>query len=254
MSDDLNLIQKKCGDGFGSEVVHRTGAKLHWFGSLSATWDTLNRLVPGNEADDMVINVWSRELMRHWTEGVRPLGKDVFIFDTQFYRTEGVGSLTTGGRISSLMRRYTERTVDKRGVLGLMAFDMVAVPVHCPDRNHWEFGIVDFENKRFEYYDSLSHSQNKRRCEDFAANMTRFFQVYARIRGVLNINMAKWPRRFNTGIWDEPMPVQHDSTSCGYCMLTTLEQRVLGRAPLHAVGTKMQRRMAAHLLTRYYSS
>ena len=128
---------RECREGNGNNPVHRTGPLEHQFTNLTATWDTISRLAPGNEANDMVINVWFRELVRWFTTGKTPLDHDVYVFDTQFYQTGHPGCLCHGTPTTVLMDHHTRKTVDKRGLLGLFGFDCIVVPMHVGSGTHW---------------------------------------------------------------------------------------------------------------------
>jgi Ulp1 family protease len=244
--------RKQCRDGNRYEVVHRTGALKGQFRNMSASWETIALLAPGSMADDTVINVWFRELVRWFIEGVYPLDTDMFVFDSQFYQTGRSGCLCYGTPTATIIASQTRKTADTRGVLGVLGFDYIVVPMNVNSGTHWAVGIVDMKRNRFELYDSMLASHDPDYCEEFAARISVFLTEYAELKGLPVLHeYHTWARFTNTGLHGEPMPQQNDGASCGYYILMAVEQRIMGRE-LEDVSEKLRRRITRHLTSRLF--
>lgn len=143
--------------------------------------------------------------------------------------------------------RYLSEVV---GVLGILRYDMLIVPIW--DGSHWTCGVVDLVNERFEVYDSNTSSQASRNCDVFANTLTRFLKKYAAFIGSVtsaSIPFHTWERTFNTGPDGEQMPVQTDGSSCGVFMLAVMEFRARDKpVRFTARQVPMFRRSIAYML------
>lgn len=236
----------------GQQTAFKTKKIKGFDTSNIMTWDVLRGLRIGKEADDILINVWASELMRHWMTGPSISSKQTYIMNTHFYSDSTVGwGLEYGTSIVDLIRmctKYTVDTIDERGLLGM---DYIAVPIHCGDRHHWTFGFVDFVHKRFEYYDSMMRSRNEEEAYTFSKNMKRFFKEYASMRCIPVPSFDTWEVTCNIGPEGSSMPQQKkgDGINCGYYMLAALEQRVRG-VPFVEASTLQRYKMSAHFMLR----
>lgn len=249
-----NIGRRSQSSKYKHVAVHATDAIPGLFKNRSINWEDLQCVIPGKMATSMLLDVWFRELMRHWRDEADPLQKKVVILDCRFYNSPAAGSLMTGGRVDALMQQHTIQTVDKDNERGLLGFDMIIVPIHCPERLHWELGIVDIQRKRFEYYDTLCSRSGRERCQQFATHMANFLREYAKNIKVDYIPLFQvWTRRYNVGVFGEPIPRQPDMVSCGFSIASIIEQRVLEQEPIREAALETRTRITRHLTDKWYS-
>jgi len=113
--------------------------------NVPVTREKILCLQPREWLNDEVINFFMG-LLKARSAASAQLPKSHF-FNTMFYaKLSGVGG--AGVYDYTGVKRWTRR-------VDLFAKDLLVCPIHCHG-NHWTLALVNFYDKRFEYFDSLS--------------------------------------------------------------------------------------------------
>jgi len=129
---DEEKIDDALGDGYPDDTI---SDKFN----IQLKRSDIHRLRDYEWLNDEVVNFYLNLIMDRNKNS--PNMPKIFVFNTFFYPI-----IEKSNYAYSRVRKWT-KSVD------LFSLDKVIVPVHLG--NHWCLAIVNFNNKRFEYYDSL---------------------------------------------------------------------------------------------------
>ncbi|XP_076328091.1 sentrin-specific protease 1-like isoform X1 [Tachypleus tridentatus] len=153
---------------------------------LSITRRDMETLAGLNWLNDEVINFYMNLLMERGKQENFP---SVYAFNTFFYP-----KLAAGGH--SALRRWTRK-------IDIFSYDLLLVPVHLG--MHWCLAVVNFQDKKIEYYDSMD-GQN--------GECLKALRTYLQEE-----SLDKKKKEFDIGEWSlevvEDIPHQMNGSDCG---------------------------------------
>ena len=126
----------------------------------------------------------------------------------------------------------------------MFAKDFVAVPIHCHG-NHWTLALINFRERRFEYFDSLCGGPDQ-----VLVNLRRWLQDEHLAKKGAILDLSPW----EDVVWDcnnDGTPHQENGKDCGVFMTRTADY-VARNAVLdfsQADMLYMRRRMVLELLS-----
>ncbi|KAI8823530.1 uncharacterized protein EV422DRAFT_359246 [Fimicolochytrium jonesii] len=142
----------------------------------------------GNWLNDEIINIYGQLIMHRAQEDINNIYPKIHCFNTFFYANMS--------KNYNLVRKWTKK-------IDIFALDYVIVPVHLG--NHWTCSVLNFKEKRVEYYDSLHGS---------AANVLRIMRSYLEQE-----SMDKKKQKFDFSAWTDyaprDCPAQLNGNDCG---------------------------------------
>ncbi|KAJ3032135.1 UNVERIFIED_CONTAM: SUMO1 sentrin specific peptidase 1 [Siphonaria sp. JEL0065] len=193
LSDTVqNIVDKAFGNGPNIVVQ---GFKV------DLTRDDIRTLRPGTWLNDEVINFYGQLLMERAERNPGGQYPKIHFFNTFFYTT-----LSTHGY--ARIRRWTKK-------FDLFALDLCIIPVHLG--MHWCCSVINFRDKRIEYYDSLHGRKDE------------LFKIYRDYLNSESMDKKKVPFDF-TGWADfcpRDIPGQLNGFDCGVftCMYAEYRSR-----------------------------
>jgi len=195
---------------------------------INMTVRLLNCLTPGVWLNDEVINFWLAMVQQRTNKRARsdkyPLKHKarVFIMNSFFWpRLYNNGVYTYKN-----VRRWTKKSkLKKMGVDSIFDLDKFLFPVHV-NRTHWCAGVINFKQKRIEYYDSLGgcHDQFFKLCRKYLLDECRDKKVES---FTLNGFEDYCP---------QDVPHQNNGSDCGVFALKFLEWACECRDPRNVGG------------------
>ncbi|WOO79693.1 Sentrin-specific protease [Vanrija pseudolonga] len=175
-------------------------------GSAELSSSSLQRLKPDVWLNDEVINFYVELINTRAKDDGRPL----HCLNTFFYE-----KLSVAGYAGAKLARWT-----KRMKLDIFALDKLLIPINHGN-SHWVCAVINFKQRRIEYYDSLADSGRR-------------YEVFKTLRGYLqsehqekkgsSFDLRKWEDQF-----DPDTPKQNNYTDCGVFACQTLESTARGR-------------------------
>jgi len=187
----------------------------------------LQCLTPGVWLNDEVINFWLGMTQERSNTRVGspeyPLKHQakVFIMNTFFWTklyNKGVYTYKN-------VRRWTKKSkLRKIGVNSIFELDKFLFPIHV-NKTHWCAGVINFKEKRFEYYDSLGgcHEKFFKFCRRFVFDEREKFGVDYSLKGFVDH-------------CPQDAPHQNNGSDCGVFTLKFLEWACECRDPRAAGG------------------
>jgi sentrin-specific protease 1 len=152
----------------------------------------LRRLQHTEWLNDEVVNFYMNVVL---TRRSKELGNKCHFFNSFFYPLLSSG----GGYNYSRVQKWT-KTID------IFALDKILVPIHLG--NHWCLAVVNFSEKRFEYYDSLG-GENKKCLE----RLERYVKDEYKTKHNGEFDTSQW--EFHTPL---DIPHQQNGYDCGVFM------------------------------------
>ena len=136
--------------------------------------------------------------------------------------------------------RGVARWSAKKGASGMqiLALDYIVVPI-CQS-NHWTVGVINCKDKRFEYYDSLSHSPSSYHYEVWMDGFLAPIPVKFLTRGGSEQNFRRYVMGETDGkaeldgwenYWQRNAPKQQNGRDCGVFVIKTAEVVSRGAKP-----------------------
>lgn len=138
-----------------------------------------------------------------------------------------------GGYNYARVQKWTRR-------IDLFAMDRVVVPIHLG--NHWCLAVINLQDRRFEYYDSLGSSN--REC---LQRLRRYLQDEARDKKKIELDLADWGDH-----QPKDIPLQKNGYDCGVFACKFAECIASGR-PFYFSQVDMpiyRKRMMVSILTK----
>jgi len=152
----------------------------------------LRRLQHTEWLNDEVVNFYMNVVL---TKRCKELGNKCHFFNSFFYPLLSSG----GGYNYSRVQKWT-KSID------IFALDKVLVPIHLG--NHWCLAVVNFRDKRFEYYDSLG-GENKKCLE----RLEKYVKDEYKTKHNGEYDTSQW--EFHTPL---DIPHQQNGYDCGVFM------------------------------------
>jgi sentrin-specific protease 1 len=158
---------------------------------FSIKYENFRTLLPSVWLDDTVIDIFFKLITERSHDAdfknSNPLARNVWSFSSFFY-----GKL----KIHEDIRRWTKN-------IDIFSCDLILIPLNL-NKSHWALGAINFQMKRFQYFDSLGDSS-----KDFF----RLIRIYME-----NEHFEKKKSPFNFEGWQnrqEPCPKQTNNCDCG---------------------------------------
>lgn len=169
-AEDAHLLQRKYRPlTFGEEAIITRTLRLPEsrivqtrFG-INMNVRLLKCLCPGEWLNDEVVNFWLGLVQERCNKRVSstkypPKHRAKVLIMNSFFWTR---LFNKGSYTYKNVRRWTKKTKLKKIGLGtIFELDKLLIPVHISN-THWCGGVINFKQKRFEYYDSLGRGNNK---------------------------------------------------------------------------------------------
>ncbi|KAJ3351336.1 SUMO1 sentrin specific peptidase 1 [Entophlyctis luteolus] len=159
----------------------------------------IRTLSPGTWLNDEIINFYGQMIMERSKRSQKY--PKIHYFNTFFYTT-----LLEHGY--DRVRRWTKK-------FDLFALDLVIIPVHLGV--HWCLSVIDFRNKRIEYFDAMK------------GNNPRLFALYREYLNAESLDKRKKPMDFSawTDYCPKDIPGQLNGYDCGVfaCMYAEYRSR-----------------------------
>ncbi|EIW73147.1 hypothetical protein TREMEDRAFT_26586, partial [Tremella mesenterica DSM 1558] len=167
---------------------------------------TLSRLRPGAPDEwlnDEIVNFYGNMIMdRTEREGKRK----IHYFNSYFY------SKLQQGYEKSKLHKWTKKKVD------IFEKDLVLLVINIKGV-HWTAAAINFERKRFEFYDSMNNLQR-----DIYANLREYVDCEHRNKKGTPFDFTGW-----TNAWNPDAPSQDNGSDCGVFACQTIEALARGR-------------------------
>ena len=178
--------------------------KLAEFENIPVHRSDMRTIRGSNWLNDEVINFFMKLLAAR--EGDKPdtLPKCYFT-QTNFYTKLAEGPR---GYCYKDVRRWTKK-------VDVFTKDLVIVPVHCHG-NHWTLAVINFRDKRFEYYDSLRGAGGT-----YLSNLRRWLgEEHKDKKGGAEYDTSEW----KDVTWKQgETPQQMNGSDCGVFMTRTAD-------------------------------
>ncbi|KAL1409674.1 hypothetical protein Q8F55_003670 [Vanrija albida] len=175
-------------------------------GTATLSASSLQRLRPNTWLNDEVMNFYAEMINTRAKLDKRPL----HCMNTFFFE-----KLSSVGYTEAKLARWT-----KRLKLDIFALDKLLIPINH-DNSHWVCAVINFKQRRIEYYDSLTDPDRR-------------YKVFKTLRGYLEsehkekkgspFDLSNWRDQF-----DPNTPKQNNFTDCGVFACQTLESTARGR-------------------------
>ena len=151
-------------------------------------------------------NAYSKAAAAAAAAGTAPPSPELpktYIAKTSFYTKLADGA---EGYAYKGVRRWTKK-------VDVFSKDMLIFPIHCHS-NHWTLAVVNFRERRFEYYDSLRGSP-----DEVLINLRKWLQEESRDKKGAEFDVEGWTDvSFKSGT-----PLQKNGFDCGVFMSRTAE-------------------------------
>jgi len=121
---------------------------------------------------------------------------------TNFY-TKLIGG---GGYTYKSVSRWTKK-------VDVFSKDLIIVPIHVHG-NHWTLAVINFKERRFEYYDSLRGS-----AESILTNLRRWLEDESLDKKKVPYDTSEWTEV----VWKAKTPTQRNGFDCGVFMTRTAD-------------------------------
>eukprot|EP01114_Cavostelium_apophysatum_P018007 TRINITY_DN5479_c0_g1_i1.p1 TRINITY_DN5479_c0_g1~~TRINITY_DN5479_c0_g1_i1.p1 ORF type:complete len:615 (-),score=139.27 TRINITY_DN5479_c0_g1_i1:51-1895(-) len=187
------------------------------------------RLRPGEWLNDELVNFYMNILMERSEK--KPDLPKIFAFNSFFY------PLLERKYDYSRVRRWTKKA-------DIFEMSRVIVPVHMG--NHWCLGVINMEDKRFEYYDS------------FGGNNEKCLQLLRRYTA--DEHKAKKGKDLDLSDWEnytpKDIPMQKNGYDCGVFMCKFADYLSKGQGLIFSQKNMsyFRRRMVLDILAKTYSA
>ncbi|KAI9349582.1 hypothetical protein BDR26DRAFT_852393 [Obelidium mucronatum] len=169
--------------------------------NVDMTRADIRTLLPGTWLNDEIINFYGQMLMERSQRNPRGEYPKIHFFNTFFYST-----LQKSGYNS--IKRWSKK-------FDIFALDMVIIPVHLG--MHWCCSVINFRDKRIEYYDSL-HGNN----EELFRHYRDYLEKESLDKKKVPFNLEGW-----TNYCPKEVPGQLNGFDCGVftCMYAEYRSR-----------------------------
>ncbi|KAL7275308.1 hypothetical protein RUND412_001751 [Rhizina undulata] len=203
LSPELEKEVAKLSREIASDIKwHKSKLYVEKFNIPIRTED-MQRLLPGTWLNDEIINFYMTMICERTKQSADGKKKAIF-HNTYFWK-----KMKDQGH--SAVNRWARR--QGFGGLELLKLDHLFIPVHVGE-NHWCMAVINFKQKRFEYYDSLGGSINpKDRPQPY-----KVMRDYVKCETGGKHDFSEWVDYAMKGA-----PQQNNSSDCGVFSLKTAE-------------------------------